>query len=185
MTQEERKAIVLAFIQDCFGKQDPASLVGYHEQRWPEEKLSAGCVNGTRPGALTAKVSAADGRMVSAGQSLFDDACIFDSVAASERGVQFAGTESAVVWRGYMEGAIESGERAAARIMSSMGLSTQQFEPPTPAPVPIIRFVRALDLIVAVFSIGMALYLWGVPAPTLISVSVIVAISFVVYGLPM
>ncbi|KAL3442053.1 hypothetical protein BJX65DRAFT_321742 [Aspergillus insuetus] len=34
--------------------------------------------------------------------------------------LHFAGTETAVLWRGYMEGAIESGERAAAEVVKAL-----------------------------------------------------------------
>ncbi|PRD34016.1 UNVERIFIED_CONTAM: Amine oxidase [flavin-containing] B [Trichonephila clavipes] len=33
----------------------------------------------------------------------------------------FAGTETAIKWSGYMEGAIEAGERAAREILCTMG----------------------------------------------------------------
>nr|XP_042896086.1 amine oxidase [flavin-containing] B-like isoform X1 [Parasteatoda tepidariorum] len=37
----------------------------------------------------------------------------------------FAGTETAIEWSGYMEGAIEAGERAAREISYSMGKITR------------------------------------------------------------
>ncbi|KAL4733916.1 hypothetical protein BDV11DRAFT_209833 [Aspergillus similis] len=38
--------------------------------------------------------------------------------------LHFAGTETAVRWRGYMEGAIESGERAAAEVIQKLNTAT-------------------------------------------------------------
>ncbi len=38
--------------------------------------------------------------------------------------VHFAGTETAMVWKGYMEGALTSGDRAAGEVVAD--LATQQ-----------------------------------------------------------
>ena len=40
-------------------------------------------------------------------------------------GVHFAGTETATEWMGYMDGAVQSGQRAAAEILVEMGVLTQ------------------------------------------------------------
>ncbi|KAL6229564.1 hypothetical protein BDW75DRAFT_245610 [Aspergillus navahoensis] len=49
---------------------------------------------------------------------------VMDAVGGAVRepalNLYFAGTETAVRWRGYMEGAIESGERAAAEVMQGL-----------------------------------------------------------------
>ena len=34
--------------------------------------------------------------------------------------IHFAGTETAMEWNGYMEGAVESGERAAAEVVAAL-----------------------------------------------------------------
>lgn len=39
--------------------------------------------------------------------------------------VFFAGTETATVWSGYMNGAVEAGERAAREILAERGLITK------------------------------------------------------------
>lgn len=39
--------------------------------------------------------------------------------------VYFAGTETACVWTGYMDGAVEAGERAARQILEKMGYIRQ------------------------------------------------------------
>ncbi|KAI8478955.1 hypothetical protein Bbelb_433140 [Branchiostoma belcheri] len=50
--------------------------------------------------------------------------------------VYFAGTETAVKWNGYMDGAVESGERAAREVLHAMGKISEdqiwQEEPPSP-----------------------------------------------------
>ncbi|KAI8478959.1 hypothetical protein Bbelb_433180 [Branchiostoma belcheri] len=50
--------------------------------------------------------------------------------------VYFAGTETAVKWNGYMDGAVESGERAAREVLHAIGKISEdqiwQEEPPSP-----------------------------------------------------
>ena len=47
----------------------------------------------------------------------------------------FAGTETAVLWTGYMDGAVEAGERAARESLNAMGMlpadQIWQMEPPS------------------------------------------------------
>jgi monoamine oxidase len=42
--------------------------------------------------------------------------------------VHLAGTETALEWCGYLEGALESGERAAAEVIASLGLTNGRGE---------------------------------------------------------
>ena len=88
-----RRAEVLAALGELFG--DAARTPEHYvEADWAADPWSAGCVASTPPGALAA--------------------------GAHWRGsvghIHLAGTEAAVLWPGYMEGAIEAGERAAAAI---------------------------------------------------------------------
>jgi monoamine oxidase len=69
----------------------PGEPVDYREMDWSRE---GGCVASTRP---------------------------FVPVSLEPHGrVHLAGTETASVWPGYMEGAIESGERAAAEVLEAL-----------------------------------------------------------------
>ena len=36
--------------------------------------------------------------------------------------IHWAGTETATVWNGYMDGALQSGERAAAEVSAALGI---------------------------------------------------------------
>jgi monoamine oxidase len=36
--------------------------------------------------------------------------------------IHWAGAETATVWNGYMDGAVQSGERAAAEVLPSLGV---------------------------------------------------------------
>jgi len=46
--------------------------------------------------------------------------------------LHWAGTETALSWMGYIDGAIESGERAAREVLERMGVPEQEW--PTPLP---------------------------------------------------
>ncbi len=71
------------------------------EQDWQRELWTRGCpVGNTVPGALAALGA---GMRTPVGR------------------IHFAGTETATVWSGYMEGAIESGERAAREVKATLG----------------------------------------------------------------
>jgi monoamine oxidase len=73
------------------GEFGPREPVDYREMDWTGE---GGCVASTRP---------------------------FVPVSREPHGrVHLAGTETASVWPGYMEGAIESGERAAAEVLEAL-----------------------------------------------------------------
>ena len=73
------------------GEFGPREPVDYREMDWTPE---GGCVASTRP---------------------------FTSVSREPHGrVHLAGTETASIWPGYMEGAIESGERAAAEVLEAL-----------------------------------------------------------------
>lgn len=92
---EDRREAVLAAIVDALGPEG-AAPVDYIEQDWNSEIWSQGCYGAyLAPGAL-----AADGHAL---RSRFDR-------------IVWAGTETATEWSGYIEGAIQSGERAATEV---------------------------------------------------------------------
>jgi monoamine oxidase len=93
---DQRRADVLAILAARFGD-DAAAPVDFVEHDWAAERFSAGCVAATPPGVLArgARWREAHGR------------------------IHIAGTESAIHWPGYMDGAIEAGERAAAEVVSA------------------------------------------------------------------
>jgi len=75
--------------------------VNYVEKNWAEEEYSGGCyVSHFPPGVLTS---------------------LGDELRKPNGRVFYAGTESATYWSGYMEGAIEAGERAAREVLHAMG----------------------------------------------------------------
>jgi monoamine oxidase len=97
MGEEERRTTVLACFERLFGPR-AAQPTGYVEQVWSEEEWSGGGpTSNFGPGGWTAT-----------GPSLREPA----------GRIHWAGTETATIWSGYMEGALQAGDRAAAEILA-------------------------------------------------------------------
>jgi monoamine oxidase len=96
----ERRARVLACFERLFGPR-AARPVDYAEQTWAEEEWSGGGpTSNFGPGGWTA-----------CGPALREP---------SGR-IHWAGTETATVWSGYMEGALQAGERVADEVLGVRG----------------------------------------------------------------
>lgn len=94
-----RRAVEDALVR-CFGERARTS-VDYVEKDWAEEEWSAGCYGGRMP----------TGVWTSLGPALREP----------HGAVHWAGTETAEVWNGYMDGAVSSGQRAAAEVRRALG----------------------------------------------------------------
>lgn len=93
---DERKAWVLQTLSKFFGS-EVLSPLDYLEKDWNEEPYNGGCpVNVVTPGIATS---------------------IVPSLFHPFRSIFFAGTETASHWCGYMNGAIQSGQRAAKEVL--------------------------------------------------------------------
>jgi monoamine oxidase len=91
----ERRKIVLDEMAERFGRKALAPIE-YHEMNWSTQQWTRGCFTGfLTPGATT----------------LFRSA-VRDPVGP----LHWAGTENSTVWPSFIDGAIRSGERAAAEI---------------------------------------------------------------------
>lgn len=100
LPESERRRRVTACLAELFGDEAAHPRL-YHEQAWSEEEWSAGGpVCSPAPGTLTAY-----------GEELRRPA----------GRVHWAGAETASVWCGYMDGAVRSGERAAAEALDAEG----------------------------------------------------------------
>jgi len=98
--ESERRDAVLRTFQRLFGRR-AAHPVQYVEKDWSAEPYSRGCYAGVLgPGAWTAY-----GRWLR------------EPVGR----IHWAGTETATRWMGYMDGAIQSGRRAAAEVQGAEG----------------------------------------------------------------
>lgn len=93
-SEDERRDDVIATLVRQLGE-EAANPTAYLEHDWSADPWSTGCVAATPPGVLAAGAT----------------------WAAPHRRIHLAGTETARTWPGYMDGAIEAGERAAAEII--------------------------------------------------------------------
>ncbi|MFF0559341.1 flavin monoamine oxidase family protein [Streptomyces sp. NPDC004266] len=90
----ERRAAFLADLVTLFGP-EAARPIRFLEQDWAHEPWIDGCVSTTPPGLLTQYT---------------------DAVRAPVGRVHWAGTETATAYQGYIEGAVQAGERAAKEV---------------------------------------------------------------------
>lgn len=96
---EERKAATIACLVRYFGEK-ARHPIEYVEQDWAEEEYSRGCYAGYMP---------------TGGWTTFGEA-LREPIGR----LHWAGTETAEVWNGYMDGAIRSGERAASEVLAAL-----------------------------------------------------------------
>jgi len=97
--EAERRAEVLAALARFFGP-EAAHPSSWHEKSWVADPWSGGCYAGLMsPGVMT-----------SVGHALREPI----------GRVHHAGTETAVRWAGYLDGAIEAGERAADEVLARL-----------------------------------------------------------------
>jgi len=106
LTKEERRTIIEQQYAKIFGIPEMASSVHYEEKNWCDEPWVGGCYTAIMgPGIWTS----------------------FGSVIRKPIGkLHFAGTETATKWSGYMDGAIDAGERAAREILFAFGKCRKQ-----------------------------------------------------------
>lgn len=103
LTKKERMMKVAKEYAKVFDIPEMATPTHYEDKNWSEEQWVGGGYTAIMgPGVLTS----------------------FGSVIRTPFGrIHFAGTESATKWSGYMDGAIQAGERAANEIIESLGAS--------------------------------------------------------------
>jgi monoamine oxidase len=98
-SESERRAAVLAGHARLFGRR-AAEPSGFVERVWAEEEWTRGCY-----GCLMTT-----GGWTEYGRSLREPIS----------SLHWAGAETATVWNGYMDGAVQSGERAASEILTAL-----------------------------------------------------------------
>jgi monoamine oxidase len=100
VSQADRRAQVLDSFARYFGDRARTEVRDYVDKSWAEDEWTRGCYVGyTPPGVLTGYRQA-----------------LREPVGR----IHWAGTETATVWNGYMDGAIESGQRAAAEVLREL-----------------------------------------------------------------
>lgn len=100
-TPQERRDILSKSVSTATGCPEALNPVHYEEKNWMEEQYSGGCYTAMHPPGFLTR---------------------YGRVLRQPVGrMYFAGTETATHWSGYMEGAIQAGERAAREILHAMG----------------------------------------------------------------
>jgi monoamine oxidase len=96
MSGGERQSAVVDCLVDLFGP-DASEPTGYAEKDWLVDEWSRGFAGSMSPGVLTQ----------------------YGEALRTPCGrIHWAGSETATQWAGYMEGALESGERAASEVLA-------------------------------------------------------------------
>lgn len=101
MTPEERREVVITDLVRLFGE-EAASPTAYYEKSWIDEEWSRGCYVG----------------MMTPGTWSTLGPVLREPIGP----IHWAGTETAVIWNGYMDGAIRSGEDAAGAVLADLAL---------------------------------------------------------------
>ena len=97
LSEDQRQGQVIADLTHYFGA-DAATPLAYAENDWTADEWSRGCYVGTM----------APGTMTTYGEAL----------RAPCGRIHWAGTETATEWMGYLEGALQSGIRAAEEVVA-------------------------------------------------------------------
>ncbi|KAM7407056.1 hypothetical protein PAMA_003001 [Pampus argenteus] len=124
LTKEQRLKKICEIYSRVLDSEEALHPVHYEEKNWCEEEYSGGCYTAYfPPGILTQ----------------------YGKVLREPVGrLFFAGTETATEWSGYMEGAVQAGERAAREVMFAMGKIHQSQiwqEEPQSVEIPGVPFV--------------------------------------------
>jgi monoamine oxidase len=99
MAPAERRRMVVDCFARLFGPR-AATPDGYVERLWAEEEWTRGCYGGAMPPGAWTEYG--------------------DALRAPIGPLHWAGAETATVWSGYMDGAVRSGERAAAEALAAL-----------------------------------------------------------------
>jgi monoamine oxidase len=93
---ERRRDAVLNELVDRFGD-EARHPVDYVEQNWTHEPYQSGCVPRPAPGLITS---------------------VKDAFTRPIGRLHFAGADTSEVWKGHMDGAVRSAQRAAQSVCS-------------------------------------------------------------------
>ncbi|MFC4294657.1 flavin monoamine oxidase family protein [Novosphingobium tardum] len=103
-SEGERRGAAVETVAGCFG-QAARDVRDYIELSWMNEEYSRGCYAGVMP----------PGVWTTFGRALREPV----------GRIHWAGTETATFWPGYVEGALQAGERAATEVAQLLGVSKQ------------------------------------------------------------
>lgn len=104
LTPEERRTRTLDDLARVFGEQ-AREPIAYYEKAWLEDEWSRGCYVGIM----------APGTWSTLGEALREPV----------GPIHWAGTETATIWNGYMDGALHSGYDAADAVLAELGVAAR------------------------------------------------------------
>ena len=96
-SRRERRTAVLSSLERYFGPRARKNARRYIEKSWADEQWTRGCYGGYMPPGVWLDYGEALRRPVGR--------------------IHWAGTETATVWNGYLDGAVQSGRRAAGEVL--------------------------------------------------------------------
>ncbi|XP_055987191.1 amine oxidase [flavin-containing] A [Sorex fumeus] len=99
--KEIRKRKICELYAKVLGSEEALHPIHYEEMNWCEEQYSGGCYTAYFPPGIMTQY----GRVI----------------RQPVGRIYFAGTETATHWSGYMEGAVQAGERAAREVLHAFG----------------------------------------------------------------
>nr|KAF6435941.1 monoamine oxidase A [Rousettus aegyptiacus] len=104
--EDIRKRKICELYSKVLESEEALHPVHYEEKNWCEEQYSGGCYTAYFPPGIMTQY----GRVI----------------RQPVGRIYFAGTETATHWSGYMEGAVEAGERAARQVLNALGRLPKQ-----------------------------------------------------------
>lgn len=147
MSETERKSVLCQYYAKAFKMDAFMQPSDYIEKNWMEEEFSGGCYLSVMPPGVLTKF----GRML----------------RKPVGHVHFAGTETATEWMGYMDGALQSGDRAAKEILDKLAIQwsgtgksgTRKTIPPAPLFDTLLPSINAILYVSTGVAIGYIAYL--------------------------
>lgn len=106
LSREERCKYVANYVYKLFPTEEALQPVHYIDKSWTSEQYTGGCYTCSYPPGVLSKYG--------------------KSIREPFGAILFAGTETATEWSGYMNGAVQAGERAAREAMFGLGLIQQK-----------------------------------------------------------
>ncbi|GFY62165.1 amine oxidase B [Trichonephila inaurata madagascariensis] len=101
LTSHERKKAIAKSLAEATGCPEALQPIYYEEKNWMEEQYTGGCYTAMCPPGFLTRYGRALRKPIDR--------------------LYFAGTETSIKWSGYMNGAVEAGERAAREVLHKMG----------------------------------------------------------------
>ncbi|CAN8021777.1 unnamed protein product, partial [Ixodes persulcatus] len=102
MSKEERTTIIAEDLAKVFQSEEARDPVHLEEKNWHQDRYSGGCTVSPLPPGIMTKCG--------------------EALRQPFHRVYFAGTETATAWPGFMNGAVEAGERAAREVLYAMNI---------------------------------------------------------------